>query len=258
MVLTMKENATDTLQPFDTRFAAVSSLRSFLAAAPFSFSAPNPAYLPVLVCLYDALNDDDEDVRDVASLAARPILDNQLLLPLEAADRLLARISASFAHDAALRTLVVSRMAGSTSSNACPVPAREQFARSLQYDDALFAVEEQNLYIDEARESRRWAAAFAALPPAEIRQDAGVLARWAVDGLDAILAHAAQHDDGPMGWTTQADVYAVCARIVLCAAAVAQSPGLATEVDVAQKLEELRSVAQDKRFHGLLMDLVDM
>jgi hypothetical protein len=60
-----------------------------------------------------------------------------------------------------------------------------------------------------------------------------------------------------MGWTAQADVYAVCARVILCAAAVARAPGLDASGDVARKLEELRSVAKEKRLHGLLIDLAD-
>ncbi|KAF3354653.1 GTP-binding protein rhoA [Verticillium dahliae VDG1] len=72
-------------QPFDTRFAATQSLKSYLCACPSS----EPALMPVLLTLYDALNDDDEEVRALAALASRPVLANQTLLPLRAADSLL-------------------------------------------------------------------------------------------------------------------------------------------------------------------------
>lgn len=242
----------NTRQPFDTRFAAATSLQSFFAASPFSFSTSLPTttiYLPVLVALYDALNDDDEDVREVASLAARPIFDNQFLIPLQAADRLLAHLCDSFSQTPEFTALVMSRMVCS----AAWTPARDQLTQALEYDDALFAVEEQNLYIDEVRESRRWTGAFAALAavtPEETEQ----LASWTAEGLDALLEHAAAHDDGAMGWATHADVYAVCARVVLCGVAVRKASGSG---DVERKLVELRALAEEKRLHGLLVDLLE-
>ncbi|KAL2752691.1 hypothetical protein ACRALDRAFT_1077852 [Sodiomyces alcalophilus JCM 7366] len=205
-------------QPFDTRFAAAQSLKSFLAGPLPVSPTDDQSYLPVLIVLYDALNDDDDEVRDMAAEAARPLLSNANLIPLEAADRLLSLLTSSFGHVPAFRALVASRIAGSISA-----AEGGGLAAALQFDDALFAKEEQNLYIDEVRESRRWTAVFVSLPRSEDAVVAGIdraLEEWTVAGLAAILDHTAQHHDGALGWTSLPAAYAVCARVFLSAVAL--------------------------------------
>lgn len=270
------------LQPFDTRFAAAQSLKSFFAGPLPVSPIEDQSYLPALIALYDALNDDDDEVRDIAAAGARPLLSNANLIPLEAASRLLSLLASSFGHVPAFRALVASRIAGTLSTiegagegvawssvsspDKAPstwTPATDQFAAALRFDDSLFAKEEQNLYIDEVRESRRWTTVFVSLP----RSDDDVIARldraleeWTAGGLAAILDYTKQRRDGALGWTSLPAAYAVCARVILSAVALVKGdvgvgkPGAGDGIE--GQLETLMEVGVKQGLHGLLLELL--
>ncbi|KAK1675671.1 putative death-receptor fusion protein-domain-containing protein [Colletotrichum godetiae] len=288
-------------RPFDTRIAAAASLASF-----FSSSSTTPAssgrdqqqhddaaapLLPALTALYDALNDDDDEVRDLASLSAKHIL-TRPLAPIDAASALLSHISATYRHTPALHALLASRLTGqvqqqqqhasdetdtTTSNNTSQwttTTADSQLASALRFDDSLFAIEEQNLFIDEVRESQRWAAVLqdvfsssssssASSPTFSTSTAHKALTTWTSAGLDALLTLTSQPDhvdDGPLGWTSGPDVYAVCARVLLAAAAlvnVGSINGDDGSEALKEKLVQLRSVGQQGRLHGLLLEMMD-
>ncbi|KAF4824014.1 hypotheticall protein [Colletotrichum tropicale] len=242
---TMMSSAGHDSSPFDTRIAAAASLASFFSVV----SAPDAdaSRLPALVALYDALNDDDDEVRDMACLSAKHIL-SQSLAPLDAADRLLSHMSANYASAPSFHALVGSRMTGQTT-------AESQLTEALRFDDSLFAIEEQNLFVDEVRESRRWATVFETVAGGT---DNKQLAQWTSDGLAALLKLAKEEhtDDGPLGWASVPDVYAVCARIITCAAALVKT-GVQVE-GLREKLVELKTVGEKGRLHGLLMEMATL
>ncbi|EEY20614.1 conserved hypothetical protein [Verticillium alfalfae VaMs.102] len=229
------------MQPFDTRFAATQSLKSYLSACPSS----EPACMPVLLALYDALNDDDEEVRALAALASRPVLASQTLLPLRAADSLLQLLHSSYSQLPAYHAAVAQRLT-STSS------AAQQLATALHFDDALFAVEEQNQYIDEVREAQRWAGAYESLPAGV---DDAALGGWAADGLKALKEHVEKERDGPLGWTGMPDAYAVCIRVLVAASAVVARQGGEAE-KLKALMADLKGVASDKAVHGMIRELL--
>ncbi|KAM0284815.1 hypothetical protein ACHAQH_001735 [Verticillium albo-atrum] len=229
-------------QPFDTRFAASQALKSYLSATPSS----DPASLPVLLALYDALNDDDEEVRSLAALASRPILDHQTLLPLRAADSLLHQLQVSYSTLPAFHTAIAQRLTGKSS-------AGDQLTKALHFDDALFAVEEHNQYIDEVREAQRWAGLYETLPAGA---DDAALERWAVDGLKALKEHTETARDGPLGWTAMPDVYAVCVRVLLCAKAVVARQGKQAG-SVKGLMGELKDVGSEQALHGMILELLE-
>ncbi|KAL0930859.1 HEAT repeat protein [Colletotrichum truncatum] len=245
----MMSSAGEDSSPFDTRIAAVASLASFFSVAS---QRDNPdadaSLLPALVALYDALNDDDYEVRDLAAVSAKHIF-SQSLASMDAASRLLTYISTKYRSAPAFHALLLSRLTGQARADAWTA-AEAQLTESLRFDDSLFAVEEQNLFIDEVRESYRWTAVFERSTDA----DGEKLAQWTSDGLDALLklAREVHTDDGPLGWTSKPDVYAVCARIVLCATALAKT---SAGSEVTKKLAELRSVGEGGRLHGLLHEM---
>jgi hypothetical protein len=213
------------LQDFDTRYAAAYSLRSYYAATPAHTS---PAHITSLLALYDALNDDDEEVREVASHASQPILD-QLLVPLQAATRLTEWLATTFADDAGFRSVVLARMAGDERTksfyDAERAPANLQLAEALKFDDALFAVEEQNLFVDEVRESERWVAVYSTLSwtggISQMNHEA--LVQWMEGGLREIQRLITEDEDGPLGWASRPDVFAICSRILLGSAAMTKN-----------------------------------
>ncbi|KAK0389439.1 hypothetical protein NLU13_3014 [Sarocladium strictum] len=224
---------------FDTRYAAAESLQSYFKATA---SYTSTAHIPSLLALYDALNDDDEDVRDVASHAAHPIL-GQLLVPLEAATRLTEWLAVSFPNDTTFRTAVLSRIAGDERTKSVTsserAPASVQLANALRFDDALFAVEEQNLFIDEVRESERWVAVYDRFTWSHesAHHDHEALVQWLDEGLTEMQRLIRKESDGPLGWASRPDVFAISSRILLGSVAVAKN-----SPRIQERLTEVKAV----------------
>ncbi|KEY69396.1 hypothetical protein S7711_05710 [Stachybotrys chartarum IBT 7711] len=199
---------------FDLRFAAAEALNSFFAVVRSDCASEE--YLPVLLALYDALNDDDDEVRDMASSATKSIL-GQSITPIEASQRLQSWLVAGFPQSMEFKQIIANRLVGvsSTSSQEWQ-SAGDQLDKALEFDDSLFVVEENNLFIDEVRETKRWVAVFESVP--WTAQDPRVveLNKWVVSGLDKIQA-LTQHKDGPLGWASNPQVFAISSRIFYCA-----------------------------------------
>ncbi|GKT87820.1 HEAT repeat protein [Colletotrichum tofieldiae] len=238
-----------------------------LLRLPLPAADPEAVYLPALVALYDALNDDDDEVRDLASVSAKHIL-TRPLAPLDAASRLLAHVAGTYRDAPAFHALLASRLTdrgppGPRGRDAWQ-PAGAQLADALRFDDSLFAVEEQNLFVDEVRESARWAAVLERVfsspgpaPPASSSATTMALTEWTSAGLDALLGLASPDRDvidGPLGWASDPEVYAVCARILLCATALTRTGATGSEL-LRSKLEQFRSAGQRARLHGLLLEM---
>ncbi|GAW11119.1 hypothetical protein ANO14919_004590 [Xylariales sp. No.14919] len=289
---------------FDTRIAAVEAINSLSSIVRFpndisdkGVSEIHQAHLPWLLALYDALTDDDVEVREAASEAASSIL-GLALVPVEAGARLLRWLAAHFGHDADFSLHVVGRMIGYTFSptsfaatraikgglaevnEMSWVSAKSQLAEAMQFDDSLFVIEEHNQYIDEVREAKRWANVFLSLDSPRANDARGnaskVLAKWTLASLctltDIVRSESAVAGDGPLGWTSKPQVFAICARILLCASTLAKleiaySQGHSrgeegnkqregqVYTDVLEALGRFRELGQDDRarFHELLL-----
>lgn len=98
-------------------------------------------------------------------------------------------------------------------------PAEQQLAAAMLDDDSLFVEEEQNLYIDEVSEAIAWTGlarnAESPLSGEETRE----LSSWAQEGLRT-LARLAETKDGPFGWASKPQVFAICMKIILAAKAI--------------------------------------
>ncbi|KAF4124146.1 hypothetical protein GMORB2_5862 [Geosmithia morbida] len=203
---------------FDTRFSAAGSLRTFFAAT--GTSCTTEEYLPVLMALYDALNDDDDEVRDEAAAAVKSLI-GDALTPLEASDRLVTWLTATFASSDAMRETVVARLTGARSTTTLAwKPASAQLDDALTVDDSLFAVEEQNLFIDEVREAKRWTSALVSMDwsssssPLLLKK----LDSWLQEGLvrlQKLLEDGYDKGYGPSGWASIPQPFAVCSLVLL-------------------------------------------
>lgn len=231
-------------QSFDTRLAAAESLRSF-----FSVEArcTSEEYLPALIALYDALNDDDDDVRVVGSAAATGIL-GQALVPLEAASSLLEWITLHFAGSQSLRPIIARRIAWVDESWE---PASDQLAGAMRLDDSLFAVEEKNLFIDEVREAKRWISVLEALEWAAGDETLAQLDAWVSGGLAQVLLLMDQ-EDGPLGWASNPRVFAICSRVVLCSVALGRGRGSEGVRESVAKIK-VKLASHECHVSGLLM-----
>ncbi|KAI1502258.1 putative death-receptor fusion protein-domain-containing protein [Biscogniauxia marginata] len=261
---TMMSEAGTADRTFDTRMAAIQAIAS---VSSVQHLVRDSAHLPWLLALYDALNDDDDEIRSAAAAAASPIL-GQPLVPIEAGDRLLRWLGAHYGRAAAFQAHVASRMVGGGDPTTTAwVPAGAQLADAMRPDDSLFAVEEQNLYVDEVREARRWGEAFVASPsashlPPEADEASAVLrealSSWILSALRALtrLAETEGADGagaGPLGWTSKPQVFAICARVLIGASALVAS-ARGDEVEVRDALREFRDRGRG-RVSGLLLGL---
>lgn len=185
----------------------------------------------------------------------------QDLVAIEAANRLLDWLAARFGRDAPFATHVACRLVGHATAPFWPATARmlewtsaqAQLEVALRVDDALFAVEEQNLFVDEVRETQRWSAVFAQLECRPEETWFRTLVLWVREGL-AALTEAAGRDDGPLGWTSQPAVFALCTRVILSAGALRRS-GHCNDVDAL--LEALVVAGRGWRFHPLLLEMAE-
>ncbi|KXJ97534.1 putative death-receptor fusion protein-domain-containing protein [Microdochium bolleyi] len=289
-------------QTFDTRISAASamvSISTVLRSPPQD--SLDQAHLPWLIALYDSLNDDDDEVRQVAATAAGNLL-GQSLASIEASVRLLSWLCAKFGKTMEFQTIVAWRMVGHETCRSSDflspattdqdesrgnwASADEQLRVALQPDDALFVVEEQNLYIDEVRETQRWRAAFAtcATGGSSSINDAGgrsailvALSSWTLSSLQSLnhIAAEQKHDadngsDGPLGWTSKPAVYALCCRILTCGVALLDMAereaatgrgGVDSEIKAAGlirgELVRFREEGRKAEVHGLLLAICD-
>ncbi|KAI1437764.1 putative death-receptor fusion protein-domain-containing protein [Xylaria sp. CBS 124048] len=271
---------------FDTRIAAVEAINSLSITVQFSsddsesgVSQIHPAHLPWLLALYDALTDDDVEVREAAAEAASPILGRDLV-PVEAAARLSCWLATHFAHEYSFLAHVVGRMVGHDFSCASFVsiyvqsgavgqdwmPAKAQLEEAMRFDNSLFVVEEHNQYIDEVREAKRWRDVFLSLDSSRGVSANEALAKWTLAGLrtltQIVQSESANASDGPLGWTSKPQVFAICARILTCASALVKLKHSRDEEDAiyTKVAEEIRRFWElghrgQVTFHGLLLGM---
>jgi hypothetical protein len=147
------------------------------------------------------------------------------------------------------------------------VSAEDQLRASLREDYSLFIEEEQNLFVDEVRESQNWQRVlFQVLPelsrtPINLENDTKAdtaIARWALSGLQSL--NRVGKTDGPLGWTSKPAVYMVFVRILNCANAVLGISGMGDNglVDIIPKIEdELSHVKDIMALHPMLLALAD-
>lgn len=238
------------------------ALRSFLTRSrDHSWGAE---YLPALSsALYDGLIDDDDEVRDAAAGAASRAIGAYAVAPT-AADGLVLWLAGRFGETDEFRWRVICRMVGQQQQQAYSpgevrlTPAESQLREALQFDDSLFVTEEQNLFVDEVRDTTRWRRAFERMRWNTAGEEPSFrcLREWVMGGLRCLIGLAQREEegeDGPLGWTSDQHVFAVCARVLLCAVAIARVSE--DDVEVVELLREFDTVGGKARVHGSLLEM---
>ncbi|KAI6892187.1 hypothetical protein KC318_g13176 [Hortaea werneckii] len=164
--------------------------------------------------VYDLLNDDDEDLRLLASCAVSTILgaeandgsEQEELVPVVANQRLVEFMLQTMSRDQRLIDEAVVRSFG-TSSQGFPNVA-DHLNLFTQIEKALFVEEKQNLYIDEAREVKLWTQVLLRAPAdmltTQLRKQ---LSAWVAEGISALTSKMAENADGPLGWSSRPEVF---------------------------------------------------
>lgn len=205
------------------------ALRSFFALAKLEQTPCQEFMLPALLALYDFLNDDDDEIRDIGAETVSAIL-KQPCTCLAAQKEFLDWLVLRYSHSSLFISTIIIRLTGSTEQESLGsglISAEDQLRFSLQEDHSLFIEEEQNLFIDEVRETQNWQRALFKISPKSMSTSNNLLrdtkpsiaiARWALCGLQNL--NQISKRDGPLGWASKPAVYEVCVRIILCANAV--------------------------------------
>ncbi|KAJ5943687.1 hypothetical protein N7516_003855 [Penicillium verrucosum] len=251
---------------FTTRFAAAVSVGSFSRAlrSPGSQSRVDAVLLDVYLVLYDMLNDDDDEIRDVAASAASWVLSRSsvspdadvALAPLNASALLADFVIDNYSDSALLGQRVLRYLTGqepriSGSDEHSHLDAvSDQIAEHRQESTVLFVEEKQNLFIDDVREVEVWSRALLRLTPsAYTKLSLDEISAWAFDGLTYLcsLVGSEKEPDGLLGWVSKPEIFTLGLRVIVI------SSGLSSQVFPAP--ESLR--VQPNDFRGSLESLLD-
>ena len=261
----------DTKQDFTLRLSAINSLRGFtlvLYRSQVPISRPTSERLiSLLFTLYDALNDDDEELRFLAAEAAAMLLRTfgvrcPLLNPVPIiAQQMLAQYLVKHHHRSShVLTGALDRLTGS----GVFVNVEERLIAALEDDDALFVVEKQNLYMDPVREAWFWCRVLQHLHACSLpHQVLKAFGRWTARGTTALKAHTALVGDGPLGWTSKPEVFALGMQVIHAAEVVLKwrthgvtSLGVSGS-EVRRALREWADVGMERKLHPLWVEAVE-
>jgi len=152
--------------------------------------------------------------------------------------------------------------------------AEVQLSKELQEDNSLFVEEEQNLFIDEVRETELWCKMLekASLRYRKTEEIEMIWIRpfhelmlWVLNGLKT-LNTLLKTEDGALGWTSKPAVFAICMRIILCTNVVLSQtdgsfPALIKNMDgayhsfeeITTALQEFVTLGREKKVHESLL-----
>lgn len=228
--------------------------------------------------MYDTLNDDDDEIRDLSAATVSRLLQKSLV-PLAARVELVNYAKRLYGHSLLFAWSVILRMTGSDlhpSDSLLPrlEPVEIQFSKALKDDDSLFVEEEQNLFIDEVRETSLWIKAFESLgvqsrPKTDAEtvwvQPCAALSAWIVDGL-MLMTGLLDKEDGPLGWLSKPAVFSSCMRVLLSANAITQrheyglasntttqDPGAPIVSQIMSAMEKFLKLGRERNVHSGLL-----
>ncbi|KAK4898386.1 hypothetical protein LTR27_003982 [Elasticomyces elasticus] len=174
--------------------------------------------ISLCMAVYDLLNDDDEEIRMLASTATSRILALDVrstqqhgLQPAVASERLLLYGVRKWSYDPDFADLAICRAFGDGYVDEQNVD--KQIKASMRSDTALFAEEKQNLYIDEAREVKAWSQVILKLSSTALHTAAVThLSHWTYNGLKALTAQAA-NSTGCSDWCSQPGIFTLGLKV---------------------------------------------
>ncbi|KAH7348481.1 HEAT repeat protein-like protein [Rhexocercosporidium sp. MPI-PUGE-AT-0058] len=216
---------------FDTRFAAADALSKFYNRL---FQAlrdiPRSEYLiPSLFGLHTILNDDDSDIRLLASRAISIILRKQIV-PQAATPAFADHLLGYYANSVLFIKYVVCKMTGTPTEYLDKGPKNTFALQSVgdQYNEAsvgnssLFAQEKQNLWLDEVQEAKVWSGVFSKLRAPifgincldkPLHPVMSELILWVKKSI-IVLKKSSSSPDNSLGWTTKPEVFGVLMRTI--------------------------------------------
>lgn len=218
---------------FTTRHAAVASLRSFARGLHPSGHPPmvDAAWLDIYLILYDMLNDDDDELRDIAANTASWVLSYSsvspntaiALDPLNASELLATFIIDHYSDSPQLTQRVIRYLTGQelrisgSDEDISLVSVSHLFTEYNQESTVLFVEEKQNLFIDEVREIDIWTRALVHFKKDAYSEDlVQQTSDWVSAGLEYLSNRLAQDAgrDGLLGWMSKPECFTLAARLI--------------------------------------------
>ena len=249
--------------PFDTRFAAAQSVSALhhLWTAHTSMSQPSPHVLGLGLILYDMLQDDDDEIRDLAAQATATFLSAttrntvEPTVPILASQHLLTHLISLFPKSAPLATHALRRLVDAPSpSPLFSTPFKEILDEVTKPQTALFAQEKQNLFKDDVLDalcmSRLLSAPslVSALPASALE----ATAQWTKDALAVLTERYEDEADGALGWASKGEVFTWLIRVECLSEIVLQSAAKG-KTDVKLGLAKLVGAMSKAEGHGVLI-----
>ncbi|KAH8653169.1 putative death-receptor fusion protein-domain-containing protein [Tricladium varicosporioides] len=227
----LKASITDDMD-FDTRIAAAIALNSVFNKVDLEHLYGDECLLPAFMSVYTGLQDDDDKIRQISAETVSHLTGNPSA-SAAATEELIVWLGNKYHGKTMFAWNVIFKL---TTGNADfvfdeldikmtePSDARAQFSESLQEDTLLFAIEKQNLWVDDVREVKRWASAFQCLPKEcvaglldpEDKSPMKELVQYTSNGLEALL-HQLENEDGVLGWSFRPVAFTMCTRLLICA-----------------------------------------
>ena len=184
------------------------------------------------IILYDTLNDDDEDIREKGARIVSWTLSSHThpfptaspgmsSSPAAARSQVLEFLKLNYTDSCALfeeglsRLLGIDRRKGSITELL--VSVKILLEDSMMNETSLFAEERQNMYTDIVQEVESWARLMCAQDSKAVSDCTALssVLEWAIDGLAALTATAETCAGGPLGWTSNPQVFALGIRVFL-------------------------------------------
>ena len=195
-----------------TRKSAASAILRVAKVWKYLYDEDSQGFCDLCLAVYDFLNDDDKDIRVIASeifshILAMLELGAHPLEPTTARQQLIMIMLKRLSHDHHFALEAFSRAFNMTPAGAKFVVA-EQLAKLNVVDTTLFAEEKQNLYIDEICELKVWSQALHHVHASRLPQRlVKYLATWVSEGLGTVTTMAQKEADGALGWSTKPGIF---------------------------------------------------
>ncbi|KAL4803456.1 putative death-receptor fusion protein-domain-containing protein [Aspergillus unguis] len=275
---------------FTTRYAAVTSIGAFAKTyrPPGTPPRVDKSLLEIYLILYDLLNDDDEELRDLAASTASCILSYSCvspdkavaLSPLNASEMFASFIAKTYADSQLLVTRAIRyilglepRVGDSTSGSRHsragvlnPMPVSKITAELRQESTILFEEEKQNLFIETIREIDVWSSVLTKLnKEAYDQQTLNEVYGWICDGLACLsdILSSPNGEDGLLGWMAKPEAYTLGVRVISLAVVLTSEQfsalGLLEDANtvLGQRLKHLLDTGKSGLLHIDLLERIE-
>lgn len=186
---------------------------------------PEKVQIEYYLSIYNALVDDDDEIRTIGARAALKIVRNAQateeadeVVPHVAARMLCAFMTRHFSSSMTLMSAALGKLVGQQIGVTSLKPVEEILDNALLIDNSLFGEEKQNLYIDDSREAELWSRVLKHCSTGvESQQFLDKLSTWVIEGIACLMTRAQNEKDGALGWATKPDILTLGLRVILAA-----------------------------------------